>query len=55
MLFIETAKVIVEGLNAKFPCRENSMVVTKLDEALMWLGKRKADREKRGVEGTSQK
>lgn len=52
---IETAKLMVEGLNAQFPCRENSMVVTKLDEALLWLGKRKADREKRGVEGTSNK
>jgi len=50
---IEAAKAIIEGLNAKFPCRENAMVITKLDEALMWSGKRKADREKRGVEGTS--
>jgi len=46
---IEAAKIIVEGLNAKFPCRENAMVITKLDEALMWSAKRKADREKRGV------
>lgn len=38
-------------LNNKFPCRENSMVITKLDEALMWLGKRTADRIKRNVEG----
>lgn len=50
---IEAAKIIIEGLNAKFPCRENSMVITKLDEALMWLKKRKADREARGVEGLS--
>lgn len=48
---IEAAKIIIEGLNTKFPCRENSMVITKLDEALMWLKKRKADREDRGVEG----
>jgi hypothetical protein len=27
------------------------MVITKLDEALMWLGKRKADRISREVEG----
>lgn len=51
---IETAKVIIEGLNKKFPCRENSVAITKLDEALMWLDKRKKDREKRKVEGTSQ-
>lgn len=50
---IEAAKAIVEGLNAKFPCRENAMVITKLDEALMWSAKRKADREARGVEGQS--
>ena len=50
---IEAAKLIIEGLNAKFPCRENSMVITKLDEALMWSEKRKSDRIKRVVEGTS--
>ncbi len=48
---IEAAKVIVEGLNKKYPCRENAMIITKLDEALMWSNKRKADREARGVEG----
>lgn len=48
---IEAAKLIIEGLNDKFPCRENSMTITKLDEALMWLNKRKQDREKRSVEG----
>lgn len=52
---IETAKIMIEGLSAKFPCRENSMIITKLDEALMWSAKRKADREKRGVEGQSKK
>lgn len=51
---IETAKLIVEGLNKQFPCRENAMVITKLDEALMWSAKRKTDREARQVEGTSQ-
>lgn len=48
---IEAAKLIVEGLNKNFPCRENSQCITKLDEALMWSLKRKMDREKRGVEG----
>lgn len=51
---IEVAKTIVEGLNAKFPCRENSIAITKMDEALMWLRERTRDREKRGVEGTNQ-
>ena len=48
---IEAAKMIIEGLNKNFPCRENAMVITKLDEALLWSMKRKLDREKRGVEG----
>lgn len=48
---IEAAKLIIEGLNKNFPCRENAMAITKLDEALMWLRKRKEDREKRDVEG----
>ena len=36
----------------EFSCRENSIAITKLEEALLWLGKRTADREGRGVEGT---
>lgn len=50
---IEAAKVILEGLNKNFPCRENATAITKLDEALLWLMKRKLDREKRSVEGLS--
>ena len=48
---IETARIIIQNLNAYIPCRENSMAITKLDEALMWINKRKEDRVKRGVEG----
>jgi hypothetical protein len=51
---IEAAKVMLEGLNKQFPCRENSSAITKLDEALHWLEHRKRDRERRAVEGTSQ-
>ena len=36
---------------SKFKCRENALAITKLEEALMWLEKRTADREERGVEG----
>lgn len=36
----------------KFVCRENALAITKLEEALHWLGHRTADRESRGVEGT---
>lgn len=37
---------------SKFRCRENALAITKLEEALLWLGKRTDDREERGVEGT---
>jgi len=51
---VKWAKEKIEGFNKEFPCCENSIVITKLDEALLWLGKRKADREARNVEGKSQ-
>lgn len=38
-----------------FRCRENSMAITKLEEALLWLRKRTVGRENRGVEGTHEK
>ena len=41
----------LNGLQAKFPCRENAIAITKLDEALLWLNKRTNDRKARGVEG----
>ena len=41
-------------LNAQFPSRENSLAITKIEEALHWLAARTADRERRGVEGTNQ-
>lgn len=50
---IQTAKIIVEGLDKKFPCNENKQAILHLYCALRWLEKRKKDREKRGVEGTS--
>lgn len=50
---IETARIILTKLNEKFPCRENALAITKLDEALMWLDKRRIVREAQGVEGTS--
>ena len=40
-------------LNRLFPCRENSITITKLEEALMWQKKRTEDRVSRGVEGTN--
>lgn len=50
----EVLKVLIDRLqylNGKFPCRENALVITKLEESLMWLNKRTADRLARNVEG----
>lgn len=38
-------------LNNKFPCRENSIAITHIETALLWLNKRTADRIARNVEG----
>lgn len=38
-----------------YACRENALALTKLEEAMHWLGHRTADRMNRGVEGTSEK
>lgn len=54
----EVLRVLInrmQSLQAKFACRENTIVITKLEEALMWLEKRTADRKARGVEGTNGK
>ena len=50
----EVLKVLIDRLqylNGKFPCRENAIAITKLEESLMWLNKRTADRQARNVEG----
>ena len=39
----------------EYSCRENAIALTKIEEAMMWLNKRTADRQARGVEGTSVK
>ncbi len=38
-------------LNESFGCRENSLVITKLQEAIMWDEERTARRTLAGVEG----
>lgn len=51
----EMLKVSIQRLqdfNSRFGCRENSIAITKMQEALMWLNERTRDREARGVEGT---
>lgn len=37
-----------------YSCRENAVALTHLETALLWLGKRTLDRERRGVEGKQQ-
>ena len=50
----ELIAVLIDRLGffqSKFPCKENACAITKLEEGLMWLNKRTADRMKRNVEG----
>ena len=41
----------LQDLNNRFACRENSLAITKMQEALMWLNARTTDRIARKVEG----
>ena len=50
---VAAAQLILEGLNKNFPCRENSIAITKLQEAYFWLKQRQKNRTQRGVEGHS--
>jgi hypothetical protein len=48
----ELLEVIIDRLNylqGLMPCRENEVALIKLDEALLWLNKRTADRQSRDV------
>ncbi len=50
----EMLRVSIErltDLNDRFTCSENSIAITKIQEALMWLNQRTADRVARNVEG----
>jgi hypothetical protein len=50
----EVLAMLIDRMNTlqqKFPCRENALAITKLDEALMWLNRRTENRKARGVEG----
>lgn len=42
-------------LNEKFPCRENALAITKMQEALFWFNERTRDRQARNVEGKYEK
>ena len=50
----EVLKMLINRMNylqSKMSCRENAIVITKLEEALHWLYSRTLDRGQRGVEG----
>jgi len=50
---VQVAKQYLESVNVgAMATRETSMVITKLDEALMWINKRAEDRKLREVQGT---
>lgn len=49
MLRVSIARLT--DLNSRFACRENSIAITKMQEALMWLNERTRERKERGVEG----
>lgn len=51
---ISTALLMVKGLNEKFPSEYNVKCMSSLYEAYSWLQQRKADRERRGVEGKNE-
>ena len=48
---IEAAKLIIEGLNKQFPCRENVDTLFYLNKAMECQYNRTKDREIRNVEG----
>lgn len=57
--FVEDViQIAIDRINfyndSKFRCRENSLAITKLEEALHWLNSRTTRREKAGIEGTHQ-
>lgn len=39
----------------KFPCRQNSIAITKIEESLLWLADRSRERTERGVSGSYEK
>lgn len=54
----EVLSMLIDRMNylqSKFSCRENAIVITKLEESLMWLNKRTSNRIKRNVEGKNLK
>jgi hypothetical protein len=51
---LKYAKCLFESLNEAFPCRENALSITKIEEAIHWQDARTKDRQRRAVEGKNQ-
>lgn len=51
---LEYVKCLFESLNEAFPCRENALTITKIEEAIHWQTARTTNRMKRGVEGKNE-
>ncbi len=48
---LEYVKCLFQSLNDAFPCRENALTITKIEEAIHWQEARTKDRQRRQVEG----
>lgn len=48
---LEYVKCLFQSLNEVFPCRENALTITKIEEAIHWQEARTKDRLARSVEG----
>ncbi len=48
---LELLAVRLRILNKRFPCRENALAITNIEQARMWLQERTRVRVEQGVEG----
>lgn len=53
-LLVDRLESLQKMQDGRYACRENSLAITHLQEALHWLEHRTRARQRRGVEGTSQ-
>jgi len=51
---LKYTKCLFESLNEAFPCRENALTITKIEEAIHWQEARTKNRTNRGVEGKNE-
>lgn len=48
---LELLLIRLRALQERFPCRENALAITNIEQGLMWLQRRTALRVAQGVEG----